>query len=350
MLQEANMSKRVGFFSFVFLVMFPLSGLIAGGSSESDVSSAGKASDGAVAQGATKTVIDHAGNTVEIPVNPKRIGALHYPVTVMLVELEASIIGTSTRLKTPENKMYIRGVKELFNIDLEDTNYFQYGPGGKDIEQVKASQPDLLIGTPSHNDKYNLFSKIAPTLIIDHYSQNMPDMNTLKVYEDLARWIGQEKRYNKFYKQYKTRLEQVKGKFSTPPEKQTVTYLMSRLKAGTIVVNTHYGTFSRVAYDLGFQKPEYINDKFGGYISDVVSAEVIGEFANIDYILSTYRHQAGETEENVYSDFDVIIPGWRDSFKAYKHNTFIVANREIAFPISFKSCSYVLDMFEKHAK
>ncbi len=54
------MLKRIGFFSFGFLVMFALSGLIAGGSSESksDVAGARKASDTAV-------VIEHKyGETV----------------------------------------------------------------------------------------------------------------------------------------------------------------------------------------------------------------------------------------------------------------------------------------------
>ncbi len=295
----------------------------------------------------TKTVVDHVGNTVEIPVNPQRIASLHTMSTsVMLIELGVDIIGTATRTKLPENQPYIRAVEELFEIKFEDTDYFNYGAFGKDIEQIKLSRPDLIIGTVKNEAQYEMLSSIAPTVLIDHYS---PDM--FKVYRDVATWVGKENIFEKHYQKYLKRVEKLRQQFTTDPATQTTVYLMARIDKGQLSVRQYYGSVTKVAYDLGLQRMEFVKQQFpDDDVGGNLSAEVVEEFANTDYILSTYRNQTGETIETVYENFDSVSPGWREIIKAYENDRFIVFHRELAYPSSFISYNYVLDEFEKYIK
>ena len=105
-----------------------------------------------VASAAAQTVwvTDHLGHTVEVPATPKRVASLHtMSTTVMLLDLGVPLIGTATRLKKPGNTPYIRSSEELFGVKFEDTDYYNYGKFGSDIEQIKLSAPDLIIG-PVH--------------------------------------------------------------------------------------------------------------------------------------------------------------------------------------------------------
>ncbi len=49
-------------------------------------------------------------------------------------------------------------------------------------------------------------------------------------------------------------------------------------------------------------------------------------------------------------ELDAVSPGWRDILQAYKNNTFIIFQRELAYPSSFTGLHYVLDEFEKYAR
>ncbi len=295
----------------------------------------------------TKTVVDHLDNVVQIPKNPRRVASLHtMSTTVMLLDLQVSLVGTATRLKKPVNKPYIRSAEEIFGVKFEDTNYFNYGKFGEDIEQVKASKPDLIVGTVRHAKVYDKLSEIAPTVLIDYLS---PDL--FNVYRDLATWVGKKEVFEKNYAKYQKRLAEVKVKIKGNPSQQTFVYIHPQKGKGKLLVRQHYGAITKVAYDLGFQRLDFVrqqfpNNKPGGNLS----AEVIGEFANADYIVSTYRNQFGETLDSIYEGLDDVSPGWRDFLKAYHTKRFIGFNREVGYPSSFVSYHYVLDEFERILK
>ncbi len=294
----------------------------------------------------TTTVTDHAGNIVEIPVNPQRIASLYtMTTTAMLIDLQVPIIGTATRTKMPENKPYIRYAEEIFGIKFEDTNYFNYGKKGKDLEQIKISKPDLIVGTINlHAKVYKRLSAIAPTILIDAFSADL-----FAVYRDLATWVNKRDYFDSQLSRYKNRLTEVKDTFTKDPGEQTLVYFHPLINKGKIYVAQHYGALTKVAHDLGFKRPDFIKQNFpDNKVHDILSAEIINEL-NADYIVSTYQNQLGETEETVSEAFDRIAPGWRDFLKAYRNDTFITLNREIAYPTCFKSYDYVLDQFEKYA-
>ncbi len=296
---------------------------------------------------ATKTITDHAGNKVEIPRNPKRIASLHTLTTsVMLFDLEADLIGVSTRLKKDENnRPYIRGVEELYGVKFENTQLFNYGKFGEDIEQIKLSKPDLIVGRLNDFKKYKQLSGIAPTVLIDGVRPNM-----YGVFKDLASWVGKESEFNKKEKLYKNRLQSVKAKFSKNPKEQTVAYMHPYKGKAKYLTCRGYSAFTIVAYDLGFKNLPYVEQQLSDPNAKCakLSSETFAQF-NPDWMLSTYRHQFGETVDDVYVALDDIAPGWKNYNSAYKNKQIIIMNRAKTMT-SFKALNEVVNVFEKFAK
>ena len=294
-----------------------------------------------------KKVTDHAGNKVEIPASPKRIASLHtLSTTAMLWDLGAPLIGTATRAKGDENnRPYIRGVEEVYGVKFQDLDLANYGAFGEDIEQIKASKPDLIVGTEYHVKNYKQLSIIAPTVIIE---AGRPD--PLPVFRDLAGWVGKSEQFNASYKKYQARLQQIKEKFSVAPEKQIIAYAHPFPGKAQYYACIYYGAFSRVAYDLGFKKLPFLEKQYKPTEScRKLSAETFGQM-NPDWFLSTFRNQLGQTVEDIYKGFDDIAPGWREYNSAYKNEQMILLSREMADPMTFKSLNWVLDQLEQYAK
>ncbi len=291
----------------------------------------------------TRTVTDHAGNVVEIPVNPQRVASLSAGlVTIPLLELDAAIVGSAT--STRDGKTFIFSAKELFDLDFESSNLFDYGSGGKDIEQVKASQPDLIIGSV-RGKYYDVVSGIAPTVLVDFGKGR-------EMYEDIAMWIGKEKRYNELYTQYKTRLKEVKAKFTIPPEKQTIAITGSPNTAkGTISLYNTFGSIPAVVNDLGFNPTSFVRDNLQGELFRSVNLEILDDiFTEADFFILPIMYSYGETEEEIHSSLDEIMPKWRQAMKAYKNDNFIIMQEELGLSHVFKCYNFILDVFEKHAQ
>ena len=295
-----------------------------------------------------KTVTDHFGNTVEIPTDPKRIASLHtLSTTHMLWDLEAPLIGTATRLKAEDNnRPYIRSVEEVFNVKFQDTNLFNYGKKGEDIEQIKKSAPDLIVGTQEHSKQYQQLSAIAPTIIISQGTYNM-----FEIYRDLAEWVNKTAVFEQKRKQYLDKLAKTKTLFSQVPSKQTIAYALPLAGKAMFEARKHYGALTHVAYDLGFKIEPFIAQQFPKEddIGGKLSAEYLPQI-QADWLFSTYNNQRGETPETVYSGFDDIAPGWKDFIPAYQAQKIVVFPRESSRPMSFRVLDIVLDEFAKYAK
>ncbi len=297
--------------------------------------------------GTNKMVTDHAGHKVEVPRNPKRVASLHtLSTSVMLFDLEVSLIGVSTRLKKDENnRPYIRGVEELYGVKFHDTKLFNYGKFGQDIEQIKLSKPDLIVGRLKDLKNYSKLSAIAPTVLIDGSRPNM-----YGVFKDLASWVGKEDEFRKKEKSYKKRIQSLKAKFSKDPKNQTVAYMHPYKGKASYLTCRGYGAFTIVAYDLGFKNLPYVEQQLSDPNAKCskLSSETFGQF-NPDWLLITYRHQFGETISDVYSALDDIAPGWKNYNAAYKNKQIIIMNRAKTMT-SFKGLHEVLSAFEKIAK
>ena len=297
--------------------------------------------------GDTKIVTDHEGRRVEVPVNPKRVASLHtMSTTVMLWDLGVPLIGTATRIKADENnRPYIRSVEEIYRVKFQDTQLFNYGKFGSDIEQIKASKPDLIVATMKHIKAKGQLESIAPVVFVDYFN---PDM--FKMYGDVAEWVGKKDVFDAKYAQYKQHLAKVKSMYKLQnPDTMTVVYMHPYPGKAELLVRQHYGAVTKVAYDLGFKPLKFVQQQFpDNGVGGKLSSEVIGQL-NADYILSTYRNQVGETLESLYQGMDDVAPGWRAYMQAYLHDRFVAFNRENAYPSSFETYKYVLDTFAKHA-
>ncbi len=296
----------------------------------------------------TKTITDHTGNTLEIPVNPKRIGGLHdAAVSIMLIELDVPIIGSATRRLKTGGGPYIKSSNELFNIQFEETGWYDYGSGYEiDPERIKISNPDLLVGmTRMHAKSYDVLSKIAPTILLDNQKK-------LDNYREIASLVGKEKYFNEEYAKYQKRLQEVKSKFTVPPDQQTITIIQypDLAKSNQFTIYEYYGILHEVAYDLGFKVLEYVKKELANSRRASFNPEVFDELGKADYFITAVSDAYDQTAERLYETLDTSTPGWKEYMKAYKNGTFIMFEHERSVPASFQCANYILDMFEKHAK
>ncbi len=296
----------------------------------------------------TKMVTDHFGHKVAVPKNPQRIASLHtMSTTGMLWELEASLVGTATRIKADEgSRPYIRSVEEVFGIKFQDTKLVNYGVKGADIERIKQSQPDLIVGNQKHMKVYDKLSVIAPTVLINYDSPNLK-----KVYQDLASWIGKEHLFVEKEKAYRIHLEKVKTKFSLSPTRQTIAVVRPEPGKATYRAYKYYNAFTTVAYDLGFKTLPFLDKQLSDntQLKVRLSSETFAQI-NPDYLLATFSNHTGETKKTVYQGLDEIAPGWRKYSSAYKKKQVLVTIREKAHSFTFKAMHFLLDEFAKIAK
>ncbi len=293
----------------------------------------------------TKTVTDHAGNTVEIPVNPKRIASLSdATITLVLLELNAPIVGTHTRTAGNKKEPFIYGSKELFNISMGDTDYIDYGNSDIDIEKVKASRPDLIIGTTYHTNNYTVLSAIAPTVLTDYGKGR-------KLPQDVAQWVGKEKKYNELNAQYKKRLSEVKAKFTIPPQNQTLQFIGFPSKDGAFYAFYNSGSIHVVSRDLGFKPTSFEREHYIDSWGDSYSIELINDiYTEADYIVMRYTDAYNENPASVQQTLDKRTPQWKQNMKAYKADNFITFQGEWGSSYTFVAYNYMLDIFEQHAK
>ena len=292
----------------------------------------------------TILVTDHAGNQVEILKNPQRIASLHVmSATSILLDLQAPIVGTSTYIKMPENRPYIRGGEEIFGIKFADTNYFNYGHKGSDLEHIKASKPDLIIVTVKYQTKvFDKLTAIAPTVLIKRYTANIFD-----AYRDVSHWVGEGDIFEARYAQYQQKIVDFKVKYNSELSGKTFIYAVPRKGKAEIKIRQNSGIITQVLFDLGLERTAFLKETFKREdAGDEVSSEMI-QSLDADWFFSTYTTESGQTPVSIDEGFDDVAPGWKTALSAYQNNQFIRLNREKAYSPTFVSVDYVLDALEQ---
>lgn len=292
----------------------------------------------------TMIITDHAGNKVEVLKHPKRIASLHVmSATSILLDIDAPIVGTSTYIKLPENTPYIRGGEEVFGIKFANTDYFNYGSKGSDIEQIKASKPDLIIGTVKYQKKvFAKLSSIAPTVLIKRYTTNIFD-----AYRDVATWVGKKDLFDQNYAQYQQKIALFKDKYADELSGKTFIYAVPRKGQAEIKIRQNSGIITQVLFDLGLTRPQFLQDTFAPEDAGAeVSSELI-ESLDADWFFSTYTSQSGAGPESIDDGFNDVSPGWQFALSAYQNDQFIRLNREQAYTPTFVSADYVLNALEQ---
>ncbi len=287
----------------------------------------------------TKTVTDHAGNTVEIPVEPKRIASLSWKSSSILYELNANVIGSVSRINADGDPSWY-GMEELFNISFADTNYVNYSD--QDIEQIKLSKPDLIIVMANSVNLYDVLKTIAPVVLLKQTNKD-------NFIQNIAHWVGKEEKYSELNKKYQKRVQEVKAKFTVAPENQTIVFFHIPTKSdGKFYVYYNFGAFPVVARTLGFKPTKfaaenYIDDWGGAYNLEVLP-DILAETNYVCVLTSN------QTPDTVRELLDKNVPLWKSKTKAYKNGTFIILHGEKSYSRTFASRNYILNEIEKYAR
>ncbi len=246
----------------------------------------------------TKTVTDHAGYTVKIPANPKKIASLQDQViTLTLLELDAPIIGSPSRSLVNKSiphiaGSYLKGNEIYTNTPItqiaEDIHdYGRFSTFDKEI--VKVSKPDLIIGTNYQTQYKAILESIAPTIFIDFTRGK-------EISQSIANWIGKDKKFNELNTQYLERLEEVKAKFAIPPSKQSLEFLYIIFGKDNHFTLSYASSINSVAHDdLGFQTTSFNKKHNKGQWGEEYSIEVIDDiYKEADYIITVYYPEEGD--------------------------------------------------------
>ncbi|WP_119394885.1 ABC transporter substrate-binding protein [Salinibius halmophilus] len=111
----------------------------------------------------------HAAGETCIPVDPKRIVTLQDQNALLpLMELGVKPIASAGHINAAGEQMYRR----MQGYDTAGIAFIgTYGE--PDIELVAAQNPDLIFASPWPADAYERYSKIAPTVVIDMFSNDL---------------------------------------------------------------------------------------------------------------------------------------------------------------------------------
>jgi iron complex transport system substrate-binding protein len=110
---------------------------------------------------------EHAAGTDCIPVDPQRIVALQdQNVLLPLMELGVVPLGASGGLLADGTE----GFRRLDGYDTSGVAFLGMHRE-EDVEAVAALEPDLIVTTTSPDWHHETFSKIAPTIVIDMFTQ-----------------------------------------------------------------------------------------------------------------------------------------------------------------------------------
>ncbi|SFF31374.1 iron complex transport system substrate-binding protein [Paenibacillus algorifonticola] len=269
-----------------------------GGSQSANVQPADAAQGGAAAgqQGSTnqassaptettKTVSTVFGD-VTIPVNPKRIVAIDYLGS--LVALGANPIGSSEWLmQNPYLKDKIDGVENV----------------GDSIEKVMEMEPDLIITLTSDQEKYELFSKIAPTV-------SVPYNKFSNVHEEInyfGELLGVQEKATAWLDDYDTRIAAAKAKVKQAlPEDATVSVLEDQDKS-IYVFGIISGRGGRAIYEaLGLNPPVGLTEEIMKEKYYPISLEKLGDFAGDYVVLTSPKAMEEYKADPLWSQLDAI--------------------------------------------
>ncbi|MEX1213572.1 ABC transporter substrate-binding protein [Saccharospirillum sp.] len=111
----------------------------------------------------------HAAGEDCIPVNPQRIVTLQDQNGLLpLMELGVRPIASAGHINGNGEQVY-RRMQGYNTTGIQFIGTY----GNPDIEAVAAQQPDLIIASPWPAEAYEMYSKIAPTIVIDMFSNDL---------------------------------------------------------------------------------------------------------------------------------------------------------------------------------
>lgn len=274
----------------------------------------------------TRTFIDDAERSVEIPAHPERIVSLHdLFFSVPLIELGILPIGSHGRSNGEGTEPFMRSSKMMTGVDFDTADITFLGTGTEiDPEAIAALEPDLIV--LSTNQDPDLYASIAPAILLDF---SLSDKYAL--YDRLAEITGSQANLNLLKTRYEQQLSQLKTVVDTPSISVNVIAAVD----GQVRSYRHFAALGRVLDDAGFAMPEVVRDVPSGQYQDY-SPEMLPEM-DADLILVTYRAEQGETAQDAYDQLEAAVPGFCAFLTACQNGRLIAIPRDETFVTSYNA-------------
>lgn len=274
----------------------------------------------------TQIFTDFSGAAVEIPVNPKRIVALHdLSLTVPLTELGILPVGAVGRTGS-DGKRYLRGAATLTGVDFANSTIADVGGFPSDLEAIAALEPDLIIMMPFNTTDRGQLERIAPTILLEY--NTLGDFLTL---EQLSKITGTQDRLATLKNRYEGQLAQIKKMIDA----ENMSVSVFGPFDGQLVAWNTYGAIGKVLRDADFQSPAII-DAIEGSDRVNFTPEYLLDF-DADYIITTYDHVGGQSPKTVVAELEKMLPGFCEQLQACREGRMIFLPREDALTRSYEA-------------
>lgn len=285
----------------------------------------------------TRSFTDDTGRTVDIPVEPMRIVALHdLSITVPMIELGFMPVGSHGRT-TAEGTPFIRSSKVLTGVDFDNSEIQFVGNLPADVEAIAALEPDLILTTPWQTADVAQLQAIAPTVVLDDGVRG-----SFGTFDVLAELTGTQERLAVLKTRYEGQIAQIKRLIDTGG----ISVSIIQAYDGKLYAEHTYGTLGKVFRDAGFTFPAVIESIPEGESAEL-SAERLPEF-DADFVFATYRTDTLETPDDAVAALEQALPGFCDYLHACRENQFIVIPREEASSASFYALGTLTYMIISH--
>ncbi len=290
----------------------------------------------------TRSFTDGAGNVVDIPLQAERIVSLRgEQFTAPLVELGAPIVGSTGNIIDGVNngEPVIRGAYDLFHTRFTEGGITHVGTSTQpDFEAIASLNPDLILLPDYRAEQYDQLAEIAPTVIINIWSNSARER-----YRRIADAAGRLDRFEELQAVYDFRLNEGRAlveQMIGDPSKVSVA--IAEVRDDRFRVYKVYGAMSNVLDELGFSKPELIENIDGERLD--LSPEQV-QLIDADFLVSSYAEHFRAPPAEISGYWDVFVPGWDQVLHAPKHNQHIFIAREPMRALSFQSMSEVLAIY-----
>lgn len=248
-------------------------------------------------------IIQHTFGETCVPIEPQRIIALDPHTTLdPLVALEVRPIGYASYNSSGEESLLGVSFEEVKGIENVGDSL------NPSLEKILMLEPDLILTTyhGGGEQKYELLSRIAPTVSVPHESHRSPeDLESLPFFKQnlqyVAELLGQESRADKVLRQYQKRIEELKKRLGNQLEEKEISVIF--YGEGYIwTISKSFYPISHVLDDVG------LHHKFVPYGEWNLSIETISEYdSDILFIVDVDRKGSSFYFENsIFSNLEVV--------------------------------------------
>lgn len=235
----------------------------------------------------TTRTIETAKGEVTIPTNPKRIVSTYYHGTLIALGLTPVGANKEWWMGSPFLK---EQEKSITDIGVPTS-----------LEKVVDLNPDLIVINDFDVEKYEEYSKIAPTIYVPYSAYHNPK-EEIQLFGKL---LNREKEAQAWLDRYDQTAEQAREQIKNIVKPGQTAALINVRSKKIAVLGENYGRGGYAIYDalqlkpLDIVKKEVIDND--AQIKDI-SLELLPEYANADYIFICFNDDAEQIDKSSILD------------------------------------------------